>query len=69
MLRRKSVQEKKTPVKGEPVKKEKPLIETICTECGKKRPYSNKTKKLCAVCVKKSQKEKLRVKKENAGSI
>jgi hypothetical protein len=42
MLRRKDPQEKKTPVKGEPVKKDKPVVETICSECGKKRPYSNK---------------------------
>jgi hypothetical protein len=47
MLRRKATQEKKTPVKGEPVKIEKPVIDTICAECGKKRPYSNKSKKLC----------------------
>jgi hypothetical protein len=42
----------KIPVKGV---SEKPLVETICSNCNKKRPYSNKTKKLCAVCVKKSQ--------------
>jgi hypothetical protein len=63
MLRRKTTQEKKTPVKGEPVKIEKPVIDTICAECGKKRPYSNKSKKLCAVCVKKSQVAKLKEKK------
>jgi hypothetical protein len=63
MLRRKTIQEKKTPVKGEPVKVEKPVIDTICTECGKKRPYSNKSKKLCAVCVKKSQIAKVKEKK------
>lgn len=51
---------KKVPVKGNI---EKPLVETICSECGKKRPYGNKTKKLCAVCVKKSQKEKLKEKR------
>lgn len=66
MLRRKISQEKKTPVKGEPVKKEKPVIDTICVECGKKRPYSNKSKKLCAVCVKKSQIAKVKEKKANA---
>ena len=63
MLRRKATQEKKTPVKGEPVKIEKPVIDTICAECGKKRPYSNKSKKLCAVCVKKSQIAKVKEKK------
>lgn len=51
---------KKVPIKGEI---EKPLIETICSECGKKRPYSNKTKKLCAVCVKKSQIAKVKEKR------
>ena len=51
---------KKVPIKGEI---EKPVMETICSDCGKKRPYSNKTKKLCAVCVKKSQKEKLKEKR------
>ena len=51
---------KKEPVKG---KIEKPVKETICSECGKKRPYSNKTKKLCAVCVKKSQILKVKEKK------
>jgi hypothetical protein len=74
MLRKKVVQVKKTPVKGEPVKKEKTLIEPICTECGKKRPYANKSKKLCAVCVKKSQiakvkERKERVRKKKAESI
>ena len=66
MLRRKPTQEKKTPVKGEPVKIDKPVIETICTECGKKRPYSNKTKKLCAICVKKSQILKVKERKDKA---
>jgi hypothetical protein len=66
MLRRKISQEKKTPVKGEPVKVEKPVIDTICSECGKKRPYSNKSKKLCAVCVKKSQIAKVKEKKAKA---
>ena len=51
---------KKVPIKGEV---EKPLVETICSECGKKRPYSNKTKKLCAVCVKKSQIAKVKEKR------
>lgn len=51
---------KKVPIKGEI---EKPIVETICSECGKKRPFANKTKKLCAVCVKKSQKEKLKEKR------
>lgn len=53
--------EKKIPVKGV---SEKPLISTICSNCGKKRPHSNKSKKLCAVCVKKSQIAK--VKERNA---
>lgn len=52
--------EKKIPVKGV---SEKPLKETICSNCGKKRPYSNKTKKLCAVCVKKSQEAKVKERK------
>ena len=60
MLRRKDPQEKKTPVKGEPVKKDKPVVETICSECGKKRPYSNKSKKLCAVCVKRINQAKVK---------
>ena len=60
MVIRKTV--KKEPVKGIAVK---PLKEEICSECGKKRPYSNKTKKLCAVCVKKSQIAKV---KESQGS-
>ena len=51
---------KKVPIKGVI---EKPLVETICSECGKKRPYSNKTKKLCAVCVKKSQIAKVKEKR------
>jgi len=51
---------KKVPIKGEV---EKPLVETICSECGKKRPYTNKTKKLCAVCVKKSQIAKVKEKR------
>ena len=52
--------EKKTPVKGVSTTV---LKETICSECGKKRPYSNKTKKLCAVCVKKSQIAKVKERK------
>jgi hypothetical protein len=51
---------KKVPIKGEVVK---PLVETICSDCGKTRPYSNKTKKLCAVCVKKSQIAKVKEKR------
>jgi len=51
---------KKVPIKGEV---DKPLIETICSECGKKRPYTNKTKKLCAFCVKKSQIVKVKEKR------
>jgi len=51
---------KKVPIKGEVVK---PLVETICSDCGKTRPYSNKTKKLCAFCVKKSQTMKLKEKR------
>lgn len=57
--------QKKIPVKGV---SEKPLVETICSNCGKKRPYSNKSKKLCSVCVKKSQiaktKERNAIKRE-----
>lgn len=52
--------EKKIPVKGETVK---PVKETICSSCNKKRPYSNKSKKLCAVCVKKSQIAKVKEKR------
>jgi hypothetical protein len=66
MLSRKPTQAKKIPVKGEPVNKDKAVIETICTECGKKRLYSNKTKKLCAVCVKKSQIVKVKERKDKA---
>ena len=57
--------EKKIPVKGV---SEKPLKETICSECGRKRPHANKSKKLCATCVKKSQiaktKERNAIKRE-----
>lgn len=66
MLRRKTTQVKKTPVKGEPLKKEKPVQETVCSECGKKRPYSNKSKKLCAVCVKRINQAKIKERKEKA---
>ncbi len=52
---------KKVPVKGEPEKK---VIETICNDCGRKRPYANKTKKLCSVCVQKQAKEKAKLKRE-----
>jgi len=54
---------KKIPVKGEAAKKEKV---TICSECGRERSYANKTKKLCAYCVKKLQQEKTRLKKQAA---
>ena len=47
--------EKKIPVKGV---SEKPVKETICSSCNRKRPYSNKTKKLCITCVKKVLDEK-----------
>jgi hypothetical protein len=57
--------QKKIPVKGV---SEKPLKETICSECNRKRPHANKSKKLCATCVKKSQiaktKERNAVKRE-----
>ena len=66
MLRRDTLRIKKTPVKGEPVKKEKPVGETVCSDCGKKRPYSNKTKKLCAVCVKRLNQVKIKERKEKA---
>ena len=74
MIRKNTTTEKKVPVKGNPIVVEKPLIDTICTECGKKRPYSNKTKKLCAVCVKKSQiakvkERKAKVRQKKADSI
>lgn len=52
---------KKVPVKGEPEKK---VIETTCNDCGRKRPYANKTKKLCSVCVQKQAKEKAKLKRE-----
>jgi hypothetical protein len=52
---------KKVPIKGEPEKK---VFETVCSECGKKRPYANKTKKLCSVCVQKQAKEKAKLKRE-----
>jgi hypothetical protein len=64
MLRRKTPQEKKTPIKGEPVRQEKPVVDTICSDCGKKRPYSNKSKKLCAVCVKRINQAKIKERKE-----
>ena len=62
---------KKTPVKGDPQKKVK---ETICSNCGKTRPYANKTKKLCAYCVKKHQQQKAKerraaVRKKKAETI
>lgn len=47
--------EKKIPIKGV---SEKPVKETICSSCNRKRPYSNKTKKLCITCVKKVLDEK-----------
>jgi ribosomal protein S14 len=64
MLKRKSPQEKKTPVKGEPVKKENTTVDTVCSDCGRKRPYSNKSKKLCAVCVKRINQAKIKERKE-----
>lgn len=51
---------KKTPVKGV---SDKPAPETTCSECGKNRPYANKTKKLCSVCVKRIAKEKAKEKR------
>ena len=51
---------KKTPIKGEAVKVDK---ETICSNCNKKRPYANKTKKLCQYCVKKIATEKAKERK------
>jgi len=53
--------QKKVPIKGEPEKK---VIETICSDCGKKKPYANKTKKLCTSCVQKQAKEKAKLKRE-----
>jgi hypothetical protein len=47
--------EKKIPVKGV---SEKTVKETICSGCKRKRPYANKTKKLCSTCVKKVTDEK-----------
>lgn len=55
--------QKKVPIKGEPEKK---VIETICSDCGKKKPYANKTKKLCTSCVQKQAKEKAKLKREAA---
>lgn len=52
---------KKVPVKGEPIKQ---TIETTCSECGKARPYANKTKKLCKICVSKLAKEKAKQKRQ-----
>lgn len=52
---------KKVPVKGEPEKK---IIETVCSDCGKKKPYANKTKKLCTTCVQRQAKEKAKLKRE-----
>ena len=59
MLNRKP-KPKKTPIKGEAVKVDK---ETICSNCNKKRPYANKTKKLCYYCVKKIATEKAKERK------
>ena len=47
--------EKKIPVKGV---SERPIKETICSSCNRKRPHANKTRKLCAPCVKKAAEEK-----------
>lgn len=61
---RNSASGKKIPVKGTPDSKEKETKETICSECGNSRSYANKTKKLCAVCVKRISQDKIRVKKQ-----
>lgn len=51
---------KKIPIKGEPkAKEQKP-----CSECGKPKVLANKTKRLCATCLAKSNKEKQKVRKE-----
>ena len=47
--------EKKIPVKGV---SERPIKETICSSCNRKRPHANKTRKLCAPCVRKAAEEK-----------
>lgn len=47
--------EKKIPVKGV---SEKPVKETVCSGCNRKRPHANKSKKLCSTCVKKATEEK-----------
>jgi hypothetical protein len=47
--------EKKIPVKGV---SERPVKETICSSCNRKRPHANKTRKLCAPCVRKAAEEK-----------
>ena len=47
--------EKKIPVKGV---SEKPVKETVCSGCNRKRPHANKSKKLCSTCVKKASEEK-----------
>lgn len=39
-------------------KEKLPIKETICSSCDKKRPYANKTKKLCITCLKKQQIQK-----------
>ena len=56
---------KKIPVKGAPESKEKERKETVCSDCGKVRTYANKTKKLCAVCVKRIAQEKAKLKRES----
>lgn len=47
--------QKKIPVKGV---LEKPVKETVCSGCKRKRPYANKSKQLCSTCVKKASDEK-----------
>lgn len=72
MLSRKP-KEKKIPVKGLPTKN-KVETKNKCSECGKDRPYANKTKKICAYCVKKlaalkAKEKKAQVRKKKAETI
>ena len=52
--------EKKTPIKGEAVKRVK---ESVCSGCKRDRPHANFRKKLCLTCYKKYAKEKAQERK------
>jgi hypothetical protein len=54
--------EKKIPIKGV---SEKPVKQTICSKCQRNRPYANKSKKICAPCVKKLAEETAKQRRAN----